>query len=219
MSQGIEGPAFDEAFHNPFVHPPQIHTATEIQKRLEFPPATPSLDYGLHCADAYIFHRRQAEADVSFRNGEVASGFVDIWRQHTDTHLLAAVDVTDDLVAIILFAGKEGRHEFFGIMGLQIGGLIGNHGIGGAVGLVETVLGEFLHLLPYPNRLVLGNVILFRPGNEFGHLLFHFLVFLLAHDLTQRIRLRHGVPSDGAGDLHDLFLIKDHSVGFLKNIL
>ena len=42
------------------------------------------------------------------------------------------------------FHGQEGCHEFSRVVRLEVGRLVGDHGVGGAVTLVKGILGELL---------------------------------------------------------------------------
>ncbi|OQC73739.1 MAG: hypothetical protein BWX45_00320 [Deltaproteobacteria bacterium ADurb.Bin002] len=104
-------------------------------------------------------------------------------------------------------------------MRLEIGGLIRDHRISGAVRFVKAVRGKFLHLLPDVFRLVFIDVLLFRAFQKAGFLLLHGRNLLFPHHLAQRIGLGHRIAADSVGNLHDLFLIQNNSVGFLQDRL
>ena len=70
---------------------------------------------------------------------------VDVRRQHLDPHPPAVVDMLDEeLVALgaVHLRGEHGGHELGRVVGLQVGRLVGDQGIGGAVRLVEAVAAE-----------------------------------------------------------------------------
>ncbi len=72
---------------------------------------------------------------------------VDVRRQHLDPHPPAVVDMFDEeLVALgaVHLRGEHGGHELGRIVGLQVGRLIGDQGIGGVMRLVEAVAAEEL---------------------------------------------------------------------------
>jgi len=100
-------------------------------------------------------------------------------------------------------------------VGLEPGGLVGDEGIGGRVGLVEAVFGEFGHLVE--DRFGLFGI----ESLGFGSLQERFLLFghnrgvFLAHGAAQQVGASQGVTGQGAGDLHDLLLVDDDPVGIL----
>ena len=100
------------------------------------------------------------------------------------------------------------------MVGLHVGGLIGDQRVGRGVGLVEAVVGE------------LGDEIENLPGAGFGHvavaraldegfaLLVHLRLDLLAHGAADQIRVPEGKSGQFLRDLHHLFLIDDDAEGF-----
>ncbi|EKD22227.1 MAG: hypothetical protein ACD_87C00096G0003 [uncultured bacterium] len=76
------------------------------------------------CANTDIFNGGQSKTDILSRHAEIALRLIDIRRQDINPHLLAAADVADNLVPVILFAGQKRRHKLDRIMGFQIGGLV-----------------------------------------------------------------------------------------------
>ena len=57
---------------------------------------------------------------------------VDVRRQHLDLVLAAFVDILDHLVGVVHVAGEQGGHELGRVVGLEVGGLVGDQGVGGA---------------------------------------------------------------------------------------
>ena len=103
-------------------------------------------------------------------------------------------------------------------MGLEVGGLVGDERVGGRVRLVEAVAGELGHQVEDVLGLVLGDVVRPGPGHELAALLFHYLRDLLAHGPAQDVRVAQAVTGQDVGDLHHLFLVDDHPVGFLEHL-
>ena len=103
-------------------------------------------------------------------------------------------------------------------MRLQIGGLIGDHGVGRAVRLVEAILGELGHLIVELFRLVGGDPLLASPRDKFLPQLRHLLRLFLPHGLAQPIRVGRRKSRQFHGDLHDLLLIQDHAIGIIENL-
>ena len=84
--------------------------------------------------------------------------------------------------------------------------------------LVEAVAGELGHQVEDVLGLVLGDVVRPGPGHELAALLFHHLRDLLAHGPAQDVRVAQAVAGQDVGDLHHLFLVDDHPVGFLEHL-
>ena len=144
--QAVEGAAFDKALENFAVHRAGIEARTEILQRAEGAAFFPFGNGGFHRACADIFDGCQPEANARAvgLGGEFQHAGVDIRRQHGNLHASALGDHHGETVGIVGIEGEHGGHELTRKMGLQVGGLVGNPAIRGAVGFVESVLGEFL---------------------------------------------------------------------------
>ena len=143
---------------------------------------------------------------------------VDVRREYPDLHGAALVYELYYLVGLIL-AGEVGGHELDGIVGLEVGGLVGDIGVGRGMGLVETVLGEILHRIVYLFRLPLGDTVCDSTFNEFFTHFCHLVHYLLAHRLPELIGLSHTEPAEFMGYPHHLLLIEDCPVGLPENSL
>ena len=124
-----------------------------------------------------------------------------------------------DLGGVPQVAGQVGREELGGVVTFQPAGLVGDPGVAGRVGLVESVLGELLPVFP---DLVQG---LLRVA--VGHSSAHELVFelvqdgylFLSHCLTQLVCLTFGEAGKLLGEEHDLLLIDCDPVGVAQEFL
>ncbi len=86
-------------------------------------------------AAAQTLDRDQAEENAILLHGEIGLAFVDVGRPHRAAEPLGVVDVLDHdvaLVAVLDLAGQQRGHELGGVVGLQVGGLIADLGVGGA---------------------------------------------------------------------------------------
>ena len=101
------------------------------------------------------------------------------------------------------------------MIGLEIGGLVGDQTVGGAMAFVESVLGEFFQKVKDGIGLLRGDLV--YPGAAFDKnfaLFCHFLHVLFTHCPPEKIGLSEGIACQFAGGLLDLFLIDDDAVGF-----
>jgi hypothetical protein len=64
---------------------------------------------------------------------------------YLEFHAPALFDQGYHFVGVVHVGGADRRHEGGWVVGLEPHGLIGDQGIGGGVGFVETVTGEFFH--------------------------------------------------------------------------
>ncbi len=72
-------------------------------------------------------------------------------------------------------------------MSLQVGSLVGNKGIGGRVGLVESVTGKHGHKVKDIFGFLFVDFIISGPGHELDFLLVHYLGNLFPHGTAQDI--------------------------------
>src|SRR5206468_7047793 len=119
-----------------------IDALAEIKNVLEGAVRFAGADDFFGSAAAQAFDGHEAKENAAIGDGEIDMVSVDVGRHHRDTQAAGVVNVLNEdvpLVAVLDFAGEESGHKFGRIVGLQVGGLIANEGIGGAVALVETV--------------------------------------------------------------------------------
>ena len=114
---------------------------------------------------------------------------------------------------------EHGRHEGHRVVGLQVGGLVGQVGVGDAVALVEAVAGEGLDLVPEVRRLLRRHASAGGAVDELRLHLGHDVGLLLAHGLAQRVRVGHAEARHRHGDQHHLLLVDDDAVGLLQDRL
>ena len=186
----------------------------------EGPGPFPLLHDGLDKAPANVLDGHQPEADAPLLHGEAVQGAVDVRRQQGDAALPALVDVARYLIGVVQHAGQQGRHVLPGVVALKIGRLIGHHGVGNCVGLVEGVVGKIVNFLVDSLRRGLrdavchaaGDVPLQVPVEERLPLLFNIFGFLLAHGPADHVRLPQGIARQVLENLDDLFLIDNAPV-------
>ena len=100
-------------------------------------------------------------------------------------------DQNAQLGGVAQVVGHHRAEKFDGIIGLQIGGLIGDDGVGGGVGFVEAVAGEFFQQIKNLVGLGGGDIVDFGAAlDEALALLGHFLDFLFAHGAAQHVGAR-----------------------------
>ena len=121
------------------------------------------------------------------------------------------------LVGVVDVHGHRGGQELDRIIGLHVGRLVGDHGIGGGVGLVEAVAGELGHLIEDVGGLGRGHPARRGAVDEGLALLGHFRLDLLAHGAAQKVGVAEGEAGQFLGDLHDLFLVDHDAEGFLED--
>ncbi|MNM80078.1 hypothetical protein D3C81_920280 [compost metagenome] len=97
-------------------------------------------------------------------------------------------------------------------MRFQPCGLVRHQAVGGGVGFVEAVTGEFFHQVENVTGEVSVDIVGGATFNETAALLGHFLGLFLTHGSTQHVRTAEGVAGHDLGDLHHLFLIQDDAV-------
>ena len=140
---------------------------------------------------------RQGEADLALGHREFDVRAVHLRRRHRDGHALAVFEVFDQRVLLLEVAardvaGEQGRHEFDRVVGLQVGGRIGDQGVGGGMALVEAVAGELLDEAEQVGRFLLRQSALVGAGDELLAVLGDGLEFLLADRLDATVGVGQG---------------------------
>ena len=136
-----------------------------------------------------------------------------------DVEGVAFVDEVGDFVGVAEFAGEEGGHKFDGVVGFEVGGSVSEDGVGGGVGFVEAVAGEFFEEVEDFAGFVGGEVVGgFGAAYEVLALEAHFFVFLFAHGAPQDVGGAGRIACDAFGGFDDLFLVDHDAVGFSADI-
>ena len=94
------------------------------------------------CAD--VLDRQQAEPDRIALDRELEVAAVDVGRQDLDAHPPALGDRGRDLLLVRAERGQHGGHVVDRVVGLHVGGLVGDQPVAGGVRLVEAVALERL---------------------------------------------------------------------------
>ena len=194
----VERAALDQAFDRPFVDGAGVDPLAEVPDRGDRPIlARPQDRLDRRMAD--VLDRVEAEADRVLGDDEAVVGGVDVGRQHLDPHLLAAVDEERHLVFGVHHRGDHRRHVLGRVVGLQIGGAVGDQPVAGGVGLVERVVGRRFVQLPEVRGDVRRGPRLLQAGHELVLHRRHQVALLLADRLAQVVRLgpRRSPPSSG----------------------
>ena len=84
--------------------------------------------------------------------------------------------------------------------------------------LVEAIAGKLGDQIEDVTGLRFFEAALDGAAHEPLALSVHFRLDLLAHGATQQIRIAQAVTRQDLGDLHHLFLVDDHAIGFAQNI-
>ena len=96
---------------------------------------------------ADILERGKRIADGAVAREEACLGAIDRRRLDADADAARFLRKAVELVGIADIERHRRRQELDRVIGLEIGGLIGDQRIGRGVGLVEAVAGEFRHQL------------------------------------------------------------------------
>src|SRR5262249_37526054 len=149
VAKALHGTGLDELFEGGTGYDPLVEALAEVENVAESAAVVAGAYDVVGGAAADALDGGHSEDNVVSRDGEIGDTVVEAWRQDLDAKLLGVVDVLDHdvaLVAVVDLAREERGHEFRGVVGLEVGGLVGDQGVGGAVGLVEAVAAEFLDL-------------------------------------------------------------------------
>ena len=133
----IEGPGLDQALDHPPVDETQVRPRAEVREGHERAALLAGADDGLDGGAADILDGPQPEVDRVAADGELRAADVDVGRLHAQAHRAALLHVLDDLVGLVHFRGEQRRHELDGVVGLEVGRLVGHHGVARGVRVVD----------------------------------------------------------------------------------
>ena len=210
----VERAAAYQGFEGAAVHVFFADALAEVQEAGKLAAALPRGDDGFDGGFARAFNRAECVADFHVRiRREAVVGFVDVGRQELDAVGAAVVVEMFELVGVVQFRRHGCRHKFGGIMGFEPCGLVGNQGVGGGVGFVETVAGEFFHVVEDFVGFFARNALFCRAFGEDFAVFHHLFGLFLTHGAAQQVRAAERVAADNLRRLHHLFLIHHNPVG------
>ena len=214
----VEGAGFHEVLEDAFVEGLGVDAGdevVEVGKGAGFFAFFDDLERG---AFADAFDAGHAEADFLADGGEHVAGLVHVGAEHDEAHRLAFGDEVGDFFGVAQLGTEHGGHELGGVVGLQITGLVAENRVGGGVGFVETVAGEFVEDVEDRVGGFRGNVVHAEGAfDELGAFLGHGLGVLFAHGAAEHVGAAERVAGDDFGGLHNLLLIDHDAVGFLTD--
>ena len=144
---------------------------------------------------------------------------IDIRGEDVDSAQPAIDDCGGHSFGVALHVDQQRRHVLERIVGLQVGGLVGDQPVRGRVCAVEPVLGELRDPIEQRVGGGLRNPPLQCAADELRPLLGHLGLVLLAHRGTQDVGLAHRESGQLAGGHHHLFLVDHHPVRFAQDRL
>ena len=138
---------------------------------------------------------------------------IDVGRPHGDSGPLAFLPEGGKLVGAASVKRHRGSDELLGIIGLQIGCLVGHQRIGGGVRFVESIARKGGNLVEHIRGKLFGEIIRHRTGDEGLSLLVHLRLDLLAHGAPQKVGPAKRIAGKDTRRLLHLFLIDHDAVG------
>ncbi len=174
-------------------------------------------DHGVNRLLTRAFDRAEAVPQRRAFGLELPYGSLDGGRTHLDAALARVVDELFDLLRVRHLAREVRSQECTAVVGLQIGGLIREHRVGGRMRLVEAVAAELEDVVPDFFCDALLTAVRFRARHELVGELLHDLGLLLAHRLAQVVGFVQREARQGAGDQHDLLLVDDAPVSVAQD--
>ncbi|VAL71025.1 Uncharacterised protein [Enterobacter kobei] len=215
--QPIKRAGHDQFFQHPAVQFFGIGAGAQIEQLAEIAAVVTRFDDRLDRPLTYALDRADSIDDFPvIVNVEMVQARVNIRRQDLQPHAPALVHQANHLLGVVHIGSHYRRHKFSGIVSLQPQRLIRNQSIGGGVGFVKSVPGEFLHQVEDFHRQFAIDAVFLRPILKDGTLLGHLFRLFLTHRTTQHVCAAKGITRKHLGDLHDLFLIQDDAIGWLQ---
>lgn len=220
-AEGVEGAGFDEGFEGAFVEVVGGVAAGEVGEGGVGAVGEALLDGGLHGALGGVFDGGQAVADGAAIGGELGVGVVDVGGEDGDAGGFGVEAEGGDFFEFAAdFAGEQGAEEFCGVVGFEPGGAVGEDAVGGGVGFVEAVAGEFFQEVEDAFGLFAGDAVVVGAAfDEFDAFFGHFFGVFFAHGAAQEVGAAEAVAGQEVGGAHDLFLVDHDAVGVGADVL
>ena len=197
-AQSVQRAAFDERLGGAAVQLLAVHPFAQVGQADKIS-VFALLQQVADEAASEIAHGEQSEANAVALGGEAGIAAVDVRRKHLDAVLSAFRNIFRGLCAAVQHARQQRRHVFPEVVRLEIGGLVGDDGVGRGVGFVEGVVGEGAHLVEYLVRDPLRHAVAHRSRNgdtsvpvrravdEHLAFLLHYVVLFLRHRTAHKV--------------------------------
>ena len=221
--QLVERSGAGQHFERTFPHPFQINPPRQIKKRGKGLVHTVNLAaFGdqLHRLHPDVFQRAQSIDQRALDHLERRITAVHTRRHPGQFQPFADLfEIDRQLVGQMDITVHHASHEFDRMVRLEPCGLIADHRIGGGVGFVETIVGEFFQKVENLRRLFLVDPVGHRTLFELGAFLGHFLGDLFTHRTAQQVSAAKAIARHDLRDLHNLFLVDDDALRFLEDVV
>ena len=214
---GVERTGLDEGFDDLFVDA-SVDAVAKIEEAFEGSVLFSRCEDGFEGCATDALDAGESETDGPVRNAEDEFGVVDVGGEDFDAVFSCVVDGSDDLVGVVLIAGHEGGVELGGVVTFEIGGLVGDEGVGGGVAFVEAVFGESGDEVKDVAGLFFVDAVFDASLDEDESLLVHLLDFLFSHGAAHDVGAAEGVSGHDLCGLHDLLLVDEDAVCFFEDI-
>ena len=195
----------------------QVDAGGEVEEAVEAAAGGAGVGDQPHRLDADVLQRAEGVDDAALADAEGRLGAVDARRHHRDAEAVDLLLVGAELVGQVEVAVHHRGHELDRVVGLEPGGLVADHGVGGGVRLVEAVVGELVEQVPDLVGLGAADAVGLGALDEQRLLRVHLGLDLLAHRAAQEVGAAEGEARELAGDLHHLLLVDDDALGLVED--
>ena len=218
LPQRIHRPALDQRLQHALVDLVQVEPQAEVEQRLVRTGRLALLDDQLDGLDADVLDALHAVGDRVAHDRERRLRRVDVRWGDLDAVVLAVDHDRRDPVLVLLVL-EQTAEVLDRVVGLEVGGLVGDHPVRRGVGFVEAVAGEDLDQVEDRLPLLLGDAVGDAAGYELLPLPGHLGLVLLAHGGAQDVGLPHREARQQVGDRHHLLLVDDDAIRLPKRVL
>ena len=198
----------------------EIYAFHQVENVLEGAIGIALLHHSIGCTFAKALDSSQSETHGTFGIDRIAlTREVDVGSLHREADSTAFVHLLGQFVHIVQRARKHSRHILGWIVSLEIGRLVSHPGVADGMALVEGVGGKLLPVAPDLLKHLRVVSILRATFDELGLHSIDDILLLLAHGLSEGIRLATRKVGQQARQQHDLLLIDRDAVGILQVLL
>ena len=166
-----------------------------------------------------ILNSVQTKANVLTIRGKGTHRGIDIGGKNSNSHVAALRQIERTPILIVLRRGQKSGHVLGGIVCFKVGSPIRHQTVGCRVSLIECVGREGNNHIPQGLDGFFGIAVIKHALPEALELLVQNFLLLLTHGLTQDICLAKRVARKFLGNLHNLLLINNQTVGRSQNVL
>ena len=217
--QLIKRPSPREHLKRSFAHTFEIHTPGKIKHGAKGPIAA-TIGNQPHRLNTDIFQRAKPIDQRALGHVKPCLRAIhtrgDVGEIEPFAHL---IKIDRQLICEMQITIHNPGHKLNRMIGLEPSGLIAHHRIGGRMGFVKAIVGEFIEQIPGRFGGFFIHPIVRRAGQKLGPFRVHRLLDFFAHGAAQQIGAPQRIARHLTRNFHHLLLVNNNALRLIQDMI